>query len=110
MKKNVSTLIDVSGLISNVGVMVLLIGQNVRNEFFAPLLAFLSASITVHVTLALLVIVKVGVNFALMPLSHLAGSAIRTRNGLYPVFCCSSMFVSCHLNVVMSCCHPTVLS
>ena len=51
--------INISGLVSNVGVLALLLGQGSQNQFFVPLLVFISLSVVVQLVLASVLIVRV---------------------------------------------------
>ncbi|XP_072036627.1 uncharacterized protein [Amphiura filiformis] len=58
LKLRVNGFIDLSGIISNVAVLVLLLGQETHNIFFAPLVVFIVLAISLQVVLAFILIIR----------------------------------------------------
>ncbi|XP_072036629.1 uncharacterized protein [Amphiura filiformis] len=58
LKLRVNGFIDLSGIISNVAVLVLLLGQQTHNKFFIPLVVFIVLAISLQIILAFILIIR----------------------------------------------------
>ena len=62
LEMKVAGFIDISGMVSTVGVLVLLMGQPTRNVYFVPLAIFISLSLILQCVLAVVLIIRVSMN------------------------------------------------